>query len=312
MARAIATQGVGNEGRTEPWRLRWGAIFGGTFVALGLWALLYVFGLAIGLSSVDAAGGQLNFPGLFTGIWAVVTPLIALFVGGLVAARTAGAQDRGSGAIHGLVLWGFATLLGAFALYSVTTAVIGGVASLGGSAASAAGGANPAGIAQSLNINSNELLQPINQKLQEGGHATITANQLEATVQDASGRMLQQGRVDRGIIEQSLVANTNLDQQSVREISGDLEQQFNSAMGQVEQTAATVAEGTGTAMWGVFFALLLGLVSAVLGALVGTSRKQVSLANAQRPAALIGDDAGRPPSGTTDVTATTRRGEVYP
>ena len=306
MAEVLTEPGV-TGARTEPWRLRWGAIFGGTFVALALWALLYVFGLAIGLSSVDAAQGQFNFPGIFTGIWAVVAPLIALFVGGLVAARTAGAQDRGSGAIHGLVLWGFATLLGAFAVWSVATAVISGAASLGQGVVSAAGGANPAGMAQALNIDTNEMLQPINQQLQQQGHPPITAGQLQAAAQDASNRMLQQGRVDRGIIEQSLVANTNLDRQSVQQIASDMEQQFNNALGQAEQTAAQVADRTGTALWGVFFALVLGLVSAVLGAIVGTNRKQVALAEAQRRDTVTVDTRAQAPR-----TTTSRSGEVYP
>jgi hypothetical protein len=38
-----------------PFKLSWGAIFGGTLVALGVWILLYALGLALGLSSVDPA-----------------------------------------------------------------------------------------------------------------------------------------------------------------------------------------------------------------------------------------------------------------
>jgi fumarate reductase subunit D len=290
---------------SEPWRLRSGAIFGGALVALGLWALLYVFGLAVGLSSVDAGDGRFNFPAAFTGIWAVVTPLLALFIGGLVAARTAGAQDRLSGAIHGAVLWGLTTLLGAFAIWSLISLLAAGAAGLGRGAAGAAGQASPSGVGQALNIQTEQLLGPINQRLQEQGHPTITAQQLQAAAQDAANRMLMQGRVDRGIIEQSLAQNTQLDRQNLQQIAGDLEQQFNAAMGDVEAAAARAAEQTGKAMWGVFFALLLGLASSVFGAAVGTSRKQERLADSQTRE-IITPETG----GTT--AGTTRRGEVYP
>ena len=38
-----------------PVKLSWGAIFGGAFVAVGLWILLYALGAALGLSSILAA-----------------------------------------------------------------------------------------------------------------------------------------------------------------------------------------------------------------------------------------------------------------
>ncbi len=288
----------------EPFRLRWGAIFGGAFVALGLWALLYAFGLAVGLSSINGQDGQFSFPGLFTGIWAVLAPLLALFVGGIVAARTAGAQDRGSGTIHGVVLWGFTTIAGAFLVFSLIGTLLSGVAGLGRGAAQAAGQAPQA--ANALGLDANQLMQPVNQRLQEQGLPPLSAQELQGAGQAIVSNSLQQGRVDRQVIENALVANTSLDRQNVQQIAGDIEQQAQQAGGQLQQTAASVAETSGTAMWGIFFALLLGLVSAVLGAAIGTSRKQVRLANAQARREILPEDL--PPS----PTPTNRRGEVYP
>src|SRR5687768_3322745 len=42
----------------EHTRIRWGAVFGGAVASLGIWALLYAFGLAIGLSSIDPGAGD--------------------------------------------------------------------------------------------------------------------------------------------------------------------------------------------------------------------------------------------------------------
>jgi hypothetical protein len=113
-------------------RMSWGAIFGGVVTALGLWLLLYVFGLAVGLSTIDTRNPALIKPiGIFTGIWAIITPLIALFVGGYVAGRGAGQPGRFEGAMHGLVVWGLATIAGAYVGMMTLTAIMGSVASVG-------------------------------------------------------------------------------------------------------------------------------------------------------------------------------------
>src|SRR4051794_38179263 len=84
-----------------PIRIAWSSIFGGVVAALGVWALLYALGLALGLSAIDPNNPDSAKPsGIFTGIWSLIVPLIALFVGGLVAGRGAGLISRGGGALH--------------------------------------------------------------------------------------------------------------------------------------------------------------------------------------------------------------------
>src|SRR5690349_15272686 len=112
---AVGTELHGRPGARRHWsvfggppvHLSWGAIFGGAVAALSVWALLYALGLAFGLSAVDPRNpGSLRASGIFTGIWSLVTPIIALFVGGAVASRGAGIVTRAGGALHGLVVWG--------------------------------------------------------------------------------------------------------------------------------------------------------------------------------------------------------------
>jgi hypothetical protein len=123
---------------TSPTALRWGAIFGGAFAALAIWLLLYALGLALGLSTIDPDRPYtLQRTGLFTGIWGLATPLVALFIGGLVASRGAGVVDRGGGALHGLVVWSFATVLGAWGVTTIATTALSGIASVGKGAVTA-------------------------------------------------------------------------------------------------------------------------------------------------------------------------------
>jgi hypothetical protein len=110
-----------------PSNLRWGAIVGGTVAALGVASLLYSLGLALGLSAIDPQDpGSLRPSGIFTGVWALVVSLVALFVGGYVAARGASALTRMAGALHGLVVWGLTVVAGMWLIGTVASGLVSG------------------------------------------------------------------------------------------------------------------------------------------------------------------------------------------
>jgi hypothetical protein len=294
-----------------PFKLSWGAIFGGTFVALGVWILLYALGLALGLSSVDPNDpGSAKSAGIGTGIWSLIVPLIALFAGGLVASRTAGVVDKMGGALHGAVLWGLTTLVGVIVMGMAISSLMGAVFSVGktavGVAGSAISGAASQGgqigkIAKSFGLNADDALGPVNQRLRQEGKPAITGDQLQAATKDVLGTSIQQGRLDRNLLVTSIAQNTALSRRDAEDIAGRIETQWNQAQGQVGQAAQQVQQGalkvadtTGHVFWGVFFALLLGLVSSILGATLGVSKSQRFFA------------------GSTVVPAAGARREVYP
>lgn len=263
-----------------PYKLSWGAIFGGTFVALGIWILLYSLGLALGLSSMDPSDpGSARSAGLLTGIWSLITPLIALFLGGLVAARTAGVVDKVGGALHGAVLWGFTTMAGAIVLGMVLSSLLGAAFNVGRSAMGAlTGGPGQGGLAgqaaQQFGLDANDALAPVNQRLQQEGLPPVTPEQLQAATKDVLNTAIQQGRLDRELLVSSIAENTALSRQDANEVAGRIETQFNAARTQVGQQALQAADVSGRVFWGIFAALLLGLVSAVLGATLGVSKRQ--------------------------------------
>lgn len=74
----------------------WSAILAGSFIAMGTWLFLLALGAAIG------GAGSITWTALYT----LISPIIALFVGTLVAART-GFPSRGEAILHGVVIWGF-------------------------------------------------------------------------------------------------------------------------------------------------------------------------------------------------------------
>jgi hypothetical protein len=265
-------------GRERP-RLSWGAIFGGAFSALGVWLLLYAFGLAVGLSTINPNNASsLKSSGVFTGIWSLVTTLASLFVGGMVAARGSGTASRSSGALHGLVMWGLATAAGTYFLIMALGAVIGGVASVGRAAAEAGGSAIGAAVSDGkfLGLDADDALGPVNARLRAEGKPRVTAAQLQDAAKDALQTTARTGQFDRDALERSLARNTALSRKDVDEIATRLEAQWENARGQVgehlqgAQTGALkVVEASGKAFWGLFAAMLLGLIAALGGALLG-------------------------------------------
>lgn len=277
----------------ETYRIHWGAIFAGLFVTAGLWILFHILGMAAGFTAVSP-----NEPSSFgaaligTGIWSVIYPLLALFAGGFVAGRTAGALERGSGAIHGGVLWGATMLLGIVLSGLAVSALVGGLARVGrgvvGGAVSAAVGGDsgqPGNTVekawQALGLDTNAMLQPINQRLTEAGQPNITAAQLERTLRDVIDRALRQGNLDQQMVVTALAQNTALTRTDVQEIAATVAQRWEGARNNLEaqlkdvrEAALQAVDTTGNVLWWVFLALLLGLASAVLGAILGISERQ--------------------------------------
>ncbi len=276
-----------------PPRLSWGAIFGGAVAALSLWVLLYSLGLALGLSTVEPDDpGSVRSSGIFTGVYGLIAPLIALFVGGVVAGRVSGVFEKGSDLIHGLLMWGMTTLLGTWLVITLLGSLVSGVASAG-KAAVAAGGAAAGALAQgvegasglpgAVGVDAEDALAPINQRLRAEGKPSITAAQLQSTIRDGVQQSVRQGRVDRSILVQSIAQNTALSQRDADELAGRLEAQLNQARAQLTERARSAgqaaqggalraADATGKAFWGVFGALLLGLAAAMAGSRVGMNR----------------------------------------
>ncbi len=117
-------------------RVRWGPIIAGLFTALTSLLILSLLGLAFGLTVVDAGtaaaqGGAPEGLGRSSAIWGALAGLVAFFLGGWVAGRSAAVFDRGWGALNGalvflvavpVILWlasmGLGTVLGTLGTFA--------------------------------------------------------------------------------------------------------------------------------------------------------------------------------------------------
>jgi vacuolar-type H+-ATPase subunit H len=136
-------------------RISWGAVIAGTLLTLALMFMFNLLGFSLGVSQIHPEYGEDSAsPGeLATGaaVWIMVSNLIALFVGGWVAAYFAGIPDNTDGLLHGLMVWAVSGIVTVLFVMSGVGRLMSGFAglvsnglnlagSVAGGAAHAAGG----------------------------------------------------------------------------------------------------------------------------------------------------------------------------
>ncbi|WP_250536858.1 YrzE family protein [Caballeronia sp. AZ10_KS36] len=114
-------------------RLSWGAIIAGVILSMIVYLIMSVLGTAIGasllapMSKPDALRGF----GFGSGVWVIITTVLAVFVGSYYAGRCAPVL----GWLHGLLSWAVMTLL---IVYGMTSLITGAVSTAGSVAATSA------------------------------------------------------------------------------------------------------------------------------------------------------------------------------
>lgn len=249
--------------RADGMKVSWGGVFGGVFVAIGLLLLLAALGVAVGISSVDPGATEAASLGTAAGWWAALSLLAALFLGGWASTRIAAISDSATGFFEGALVWVVSVLL---IVYFASS----GVGMLAGGAFRLVGGATQA-------ISS--AVQGVSGNIDLSAGAPQIVEQLQdpqtvRTVAGATGLPQEQVRSTLDSIAQRVEAVQENPAQvaaAVREGLAELYRQANAA-GTLEKAAEEIQPGATRAAWYTFFALLLSLIAAVIGALVGRRR----------------------------------------
>jgi hypothetical protein len=276
----------------------WSAILAGAAVAVGVWLVLHMLGIGIGLTAIDPDdAGTLRGVGIGAGVWSAIAPLIALFIGGLVAGRVAPTINTANAAIHGAVVWaitGIATLL---LLATAVSSAVQGAAATGRAAIEATGAADTGLAFEDLGITSQDLVEPINKRLAAEGLPTVTAESLEAAARDALRRAVRGERVDRELLVSSLARNTRLSRADAEQVAIRIEQrvmELRARAGErVTRTALQAAETTGKVLLVLSVLMILGLGASIAGAILSVRRERREHVVLPRAQTTL-----RPPSGT--------------
>lgn len=91
-------------------RVRWGPVWAGLVTTLATFLLLTVAAVAVGAGALTA-GADTATAGLGGAIASAAIALIAFFVGGVMAGRTAAVMERGYGAVNGFLVWALGLVL---------------------------------------------------------------------------------------------------------------------------------------------------------------------------------------------------------
>jgi hypothetical protein len=136
-------------------RISWGAVIAGSLLTLALMFMFNLLGFSLGLSQIHPEYGEesASAGSLATGaaVWIMVSNLIALFIGGWVAAYFAGIPQETDGLLHGLMVWAVSGIVTVLFVMSGVGRLMSGFAglisngldlagSLAGGAANVAGG----------------------------------------------------------------------------------------------------------------------------------------------------------------------------
>lgn len=94
--------------------ISWSSVLAGTAVAIAIGVMLNLLGAAIGASAVNpfaAAAPQAKALTIGAGLWLAFSNLVALQVGGFIAARSAAYPDHNRGMMQGLTVWALGTIV---------------------------------------------------------------------------------------------------------------------------------------------------------------------------------------------------------
>jgi|RhiMethySRZTD1v2_1073278.scaffolds.fasta_scaffold49382_4 hypothetical protein len=250
--------------RADGMKVSWGGIFGGVLVAVGVLMLLTALGLAVGISAAQPGETEASTLGTGAGIWAGLSLLIALFVGGMVSTRISAITDGATGFFEGALVWVVSILLMVYFASSGIGMLAGGASKLLGGATQAIGSVMQGGGGSGVDVS--------------GGVDQIVARleDPKTAQQIASATGMEQSDVQSTLSETAKRVQSNRDNptQAAAEAKQGIAQLMEKAKssGALEQKAEEVKPTATKAAWITFGALLLSLLAAVIGAMVGRRR----------------------------------------
>jgi len=247
-------------------RVAWGGIWSGLLFALGVFILLSVLGMAIGVSTVEVGPGgdtSAKTVGIGAGVWGAVTLLIALFVGGWATTRAGMIRDGTTGMIEGVLLW----VLSILALLYMASSGIGMLAN--GVFGSLTAVAQSAGaVVRKVDVDS----------LASGDPTQISARLKDAktvsAVAAATGMPEEEARTKLNDLASKVDAAASDPARATAEVRQGLQELSSRAASRAEQAAARAQPYASATLWTTLVSMLLGLAAAIAGAMLG--RRQVA------------------------------------
>ena len=248
-------------------RIAWGGVWSGLLVAVGVFLVLSVLGLAIGVSAADVGPGQdgnAKTLGIGAAVWSGLTLLISLFIGGMVATRTGMVYDRTTGMIEGVLVWVLAIIMLIYMASSgigmLTNGVFGALGGVTKGAASAVASSTDVGDLSSGNVDQ------ITARLKDPKTVQLVAT--------ATGMPQSEAQSTLSGIAQRVESARNDPAQATAQARRGAEEIGAMVKTRAAQAASEAQPYASATMWSTLLALVLALGASIAGAMSG--RKQVA------------------------------------
>lgn len=250
--------------RRQPY-IRWTAIIAGAILALGLWNLFNFLFIGGALTAIDPDEiDRAHAYGIGTGIGSVLAPLIAMFIGGLVAGRLSAHYDRRVSAAHGALVWAITSVLGLVMMASL----IGNLVDKRDGAAHGDFAAPPPGTSAFVE----DQVRVINQHLKAQNAHTISTNDFLEAARDAAsdGRAVNKDAFVTRLDEKTDLSRPEAEA-AVAKLGDSAPDTIIAAqqLARHREQAMKAAETTGNGLLAAGVGLFLCLATAIAGAMIG-------------------------------------------
>ncbi len=268
-------------------RISWGAVIAGAVVAVATSLLLSLLGAAIGAGSINvlnASSSDLTSYGTGAAIWQAINFILSMAFGGYVASRLSGTHSHLDGELHGVTMWGLAVLLGSLLLAQAISSMAGFVGREASSVVNQA--VSSAGTLSGVTgpeTDSRTALDRLESVLSNSNDpTTMSHDQIGREISGLVGTSFSNGSLsapDRDRLTSLVAAQYGITKddatQRVTRLENDLKERVAQVEQRARQAADTAARGASIATRGMFTALVLGLLGALIGAWIGTRHKRV-------------------------------------
>jgi hypothetical protein len=246
-------------------RVRWAGVMSGLFVALGVLMLMGALGLAIGVTALGdlraATGETASGLGIGAGVWAFITMLVALLLGGMVSTKVTDRPDRPGALIHGVLVW---VLFSLFTVWMIASGVSLGLSGLFGALSGFAHGATTAVAAGGGDLVQTLGLNDPNQVMNKFDDPTTAA-----TLAAATGMSTEEARAALGDLRARVQAVRDDPPRVAAEVREFLAQYTERAKQQAMAAAAKAQRGATIGAWVTFGPMVVGLGASIAGAMGG-------------------------------------------
>jgi hypothetical protein len=222
-------------------------------------------GLAIGVTALgdprQATGETASDLSIGAGIWAFITLLVALFLGGMVSTKVTDRPDRPGAVMHGALIW---VLFFLFTLWMIASGVSLGLSGLFGAVSGLARGATTAVAAGGGDLVQTLGLSDPNQVL-----ARLDDPATASTLATATGMPTEEARASLAELRSRVEAVRDDPARVAAEVRGYLAQYAERVKQQGMAAAATAQRGATVGAWVTFGAMVVTLGVAIAGAMGG-------------------------------------------